>query len=120
MTDYISPELAKALRNARADAMRTSRRLKVAVGEAQYPLLRPWGGGFSLDIADAPKLRGMVDVYDGAKHLMHCLIIAAEEDSGTMLYEFKRAQEVHDSPPLDYARDENAPIALIAQAPAPH
>ena len=60
-------------------------------------------------------LRGFVDLYDGARHLYQCLIVASEEDGGQMRYEFKRSTEARDAAPLDFARDEDAPVALIPQ-----
>ena len=33
-----------------------------------------------LDAGQEPKLRGMVDVYDGARHILQGLIVAAEVD----------------------------------------
>jgi hypothetical protein len=77
---------------------------------------RFWEGGFSLDAEGAPQLRGLVDLYDGSRHLYQCLIIASEEASGEMIYEFKRHTAAIDEAPLDFYRDENAPVALIARA----
>lgn len=113
MTDYLSPEIEAALKAARKQAMRRSKRLRVHVGGESYPVLRLWDEGFSLDLEDAPHLRGMVDIFDSAKHLMQCLIVASAEENGEMLYEFKRATAANDSAPLDYARAANAPVALI-------
>ena len=48
-------------------------------------------------------------------HLYQCLIVASAEDGGEMIYEFKRATEAVDKAPLDFYRDENAPIALIGR-----
>jgi hypothetical protein len=121
MTDYLSPEVEEALKAARKAAMKKSSRLRVHVGDAQYPILKLWDKGFALDITNAPKLRGLVDIYDSAKHLMNCLIIAAEEEGDVMHYEFKRATQAHETPPLDYERDKDAPVALIGKtAPSLH
>ena len=113
MTDYISPELEEMLKAARKKAMTRSSRLRVHVGEQAYPILKLWDGGFALDAEDAPHLRGLVDIYDSAKHLMECLIIASAEEEGLMHYEFKRNTASGDGAPLDYERDEDAPIALL-------
>ncbi len=113
MTDYLSPEIADALKAARKQAMRKSSRLRVNVGDEIHPIVRLWDEGFALDLDDAPHLRGLVDVYDGAKHLMQCLIVASSKEAGEMTYEFKRATVANDSAPLDYERAANAPVALI-------
>ena len=121
MTDYLSPEIEAALKAARKAAMKKSSRLRVEMGAAQYPILKLWDKGFALDVSGAPKLRGLVDIYDGAKHLMNGLIIATEEEGDMMHYEFKRVTQAHDKAPLDYERDTNAPVALIGKAaPSPH
>ena len=116
MTDYLSPEIEAALKAARKAAMKKSSRLRVQMGETQYPILKLWDKGFALDVSGAPKLRGLVDIYDGTKHLMNGLIIATEAEGDMMHYEFKRATQAQDKPPLDYERDENAPVALIGKA----
>lgn len=55
-------------------------------------------GGFALDRDDAPKLRGLVDLYAGENHLYQCLIVASEEDGPMMRYEFKRSTLAMDKP----------------------
>ncbi len=113
MTDYLSPEIEAALKAARKQAMRKSSRLRVHVGDEKYPIMRLWDEGFALDLEDAPHLRGLVDVYDSAKHLMQCLIVASAEEAGEVIYEFKRATVANDTAPLDYERAVNAPVALL-------
>ncbi|MBU2981755.1 hypothetical protein KO498_07995 [Lentibacter algarum] len=113
MNDYLSPEIEAALKAARKQAMRNSSRLRVLVDDNSYAINRMWNEGFALDLEDAPHLRGLVDVYDGAKHLMQCLIIASDAQAGEMLYEFKRATAAVDSAPLDYVRAADAPVALL-------
>ena len=85
------------------------------MGGHDFTILRYWDEGFALNAQDAPNLRGLVDLYDGARHISQCLIVASAEDAGEMVYEFKRETMAYDQPALDYERDANAPIALIAQ-----
>ncbi|NND43362.1 MAG: hypothetical protein HKO04_14940 [Silicimonas sp.] len=115
MSDFLPKEVREGLRNARKDALRKKSRLRVKVGDLSFTILRYWDDGFALDAEDAPRIRGLVDVYDGANHLSQCLIIASEEDAGEMVYEFKRETRAHDRVPLDYDRDANAPVALISK-----
>ena len=49
-------------------------------------------------------------------HLFQCLVIANEEESNEMRFEFKRATAVADAPALDFVKAENAPVALIGKA----
>jgi hypothetical protein len=114
MTTYLSKEVREGLELARKRALRKKSRLRVGVGEARFAVLEYREGGFALDIDDAPKLRGLVDLYDGTRQLMQCLVVASEEDGHLMRYEFKRATPIADHAPLDFARDEDAPVALIA------
>ena len=80
-----------------------------------FPLLRFWHDGFAMDAAMTPKLRGLVDVYDGAMHVFQCLIVASTVENGEIVCEFKRSTAVLDRPALDYWRDENAPIAFLTK-----
>lgn len=116
MSEFLPKEVREGLRLARKQSLRKKSRLRVRAGEHDFTILRYWEEGFSLDSEDAPQLRGLVDVYDGARHISQCLIVASEEDDGEMVYEYKRETMVHDQAPLDYERDADAPIALIAKA----
>lgn len=111
--DSVPKELLEGLHQAQKAKARKQARFRVAVGEAYYPVIEFTESGFALDIEDAPKLRGLVDLYAGPNHLYECLIVASEEDGALMRYEFKRATPAEDKAPLDYARDPDAPVALL-------
>lgn len=113
MSEYLPKEVRAGLELARKSAQRKKSRLRVQAGDQTFTILRYWDDGFAVDADDMPNIRGLVDVYDGGRHLSQCLIMASSEDAGEMVYEFKRATAVLDRPPLDYTRDENAPVALI-------
>lgn len=113
MTTYVPKEVAAGLAAAQKAALRKKSRLRIAVGERRIPVLKFWETGFAVDRADAPNLRGLVDLYDGSRHLYQCLIIAAEEDGEEMRYDFKRSTEANDNAPLDFVRPDHAPIALL-------
>lgn len=113
MSEFLPKDVREGLEIARKQTMRKKSRLKVRVGDHDFTILRYWHDGFALDVDDAPHLRGLVDVYDGARHVSQCLIVASEEDAGEMVYEFKRATSAQDRVPLDYEVDANAPVALI-------
>lgn len=116
MSEYLPKEVRAGLELARKANMKKKSRLRVQVGDQTFTILRHWDDGFALDLDDAPHVRGLVDVYDGGRHLSQCLIVASEEEGGEMVYEFKRATTVSEKPPLDYFRDEAAPVALIEKA----
>lgn len=115
MTTFLPKEVQMGLDMARKADLKRKSRLRVAVGESIFPVLEFKEDGFALDIDNAPKLRGLVDLYDGGRHLYQCLIVASEEEAGMMRYEFKRSTAATDKAPLDFAREENAPIALLGR-----
>jgi len=113
MTDFLPEELQRELSAAQRRAEVRKSRLRVEAGGVHYRVLRLRKSGFSVNIEDAPNLRGLVDLYDGSRHLSQCLIVAAEAEGDLMHYEFKRNTASGDGAPLDYERDEDAPIALL-------
>lgn len=117
MTTFLSREVQEGLNAARKRAQHRKSRLRVHAGDEIFRVLRSWDDGFAMDLDVAPKLRGLVDLYDGSRHLYQCLIVASSEEDHEMIYEFKRHTAASDTPPVDFALDENAPVALITQAP---
>ncbi len=113
MSEFLPREVREGLELARKQKLRKKSRMRVKAGDQVFTILRYWDQGFALDADDAPHLRGLVDVFDGARHMSQCLIVASEEDAGEMVYEFKRATPHSETPPLDYELDANAPVALI-------
>ena len=116
MTTFLPKEVAEGLEAARKQALGKKRRLRVQAGTEVFRVLKYWDSGFSVDLQDAPQLRGLVDLYDGSRHLYQCLIVASEEEGGEMRYEFKRNTRAVDSAPLDFERDANKPVALIGRS----
>jgi hypothetical protein len=115
MSEYLPKEVRAGLELARKAARKKRSRLNIRVGDQSFVILRHWDEGFALDKDDAPHLRGLVDLYDGARHLSQCLIVASSEDDDEMVYEYKWATPASERAALDYPRDENAPVALIGR-----
>ncbi|MCR8724819.1 hypothetical protein [Frigidibacter sp. ROC022] len=115
MSDFLPREVREGLEMARKRDLARKSRLRVVVDDQIYPVRRFWDDGFSLDADGAPYLRGLVDLYDGSRHLYTCLIVASEEASGEMIYEFKRHTAAVDKPPRDFYVEEDAPVALIGR-----
>jgi hypothetical protein len=113
MLEYLPKEIREGLDAARKGEQKRKSRVRVQLGEAVFPVLRLWEGGFALDAERAPRLRGLVDLYDGANQLYHCLIVASRIENGELICEFKRATAAEDGPALDFWRDENAPAGLL-------
>lgn len=111
--DYLSSEVRAGLEMARLRERARKSRLRLQIGEAVFPVLRFWADGFALDADRTPRLRGLVDVFDGSRHLCQCLIVASTVENGEIVYDFKRATLAQDGPALDFWRDENLPVGLL-------
>ncbi len=116
MLEFLPKDIVEGLAMARNRETTRKSRLRVQVGEAVFPVLRFWHDGFALDADMAPKLRGLVDVFDGSRHIFQCLIVASSVEHGQLVCEFKRNTAVRDSAPLDYWRDEHAPVAYLPRS----
>ena len=116
MEAFLSKEIQAGLDAARRASLRKASRLRIDLNGRLLTVLRLWETGFAVAVEDAPKLRGLVDLYDGAEHLFQCLIIASDEQHGEIHYEFKRATAVSDHAALDFEKRVNAPVGLIGQS----
>ncbi|GGM01520.1 hypothetical protein GCM10011534_24230 [Pseudooceanicola nanhaiensis] len=115
MTEYLPKELRDGLKAANQLARAKKSRLRVRAGDELIPVIRFWDKGFAVEAEAAPRLRGLVDIYDGTRHMFQCLIVAADEDDGEMCYDFKRATPATDHVPLDFERPDDAPAGLIGR-----
>ena len=113
MTGYlpqaVKDELAAAHRNQRR---RRARRV-VHVGDEAFPILEFSEDGFTVDLEDAPNLRGLIDIFEGPRHLYQALIVASAEDGDVMRYEFKRNTAAASTAAVDFEQDANRPIGLL-------
>ena len=116
MTDYLPESIRAGLDEARRRDLRRRSRLCVHAGDEVYPILRFWATGFSLDADQVLALRGMVDIYDGPKHLYNSLIVAADVENGELICTMKRSTPTLDRPPLDYERDDEAPAGYLPRS----
>jgi len=115
MSEYLPQEVREGLETARKATLKRKSRMRVRVDGHDFHILRIWNNGFSLDVDDNPKLRGLVDLYKGEEHVSQCLIVATEEQSGEMRYEYKRQSLPRNSAPLDFVREDGAPAPLMEQ-----
>ena len=115
MEEMLSEELRAGLNAARINRARKASRLRLDLDGRLVPVLRLGKNGFAVSVEDAPSLPGLVDLYDGARHLFQCLIVASEESAGEMWYDFKRATPVAASAALDFELSDHAPAALITR-----
>ncbi|MCB1405191.1 MAG: hypothetical protein KDK01_02765 [Rhodobacteraceae bacterium] len=114
MLEFLPEDVRRGLEAARNRAARRGSRLCVHVGDQVFPILTLGDAGFSVDARHVPRLRGLVDIFDGPRHISRALIIAASEDGRTMTYEFKRETPVFQTPVRDYADDRALPSGYLA------
>ena len=112
MTDMLPKEVRAGLEEARKRDLKRRSRLRVMVGDEIYPILKFWETGFALDADQVQHLRGLVDIYDGTRHLYQSLIIASDVEEGDLICTMKRSTIAHDSVPLDYVRESDAPAEV--------
>ena len=115
MLEFLPKEVLEGLEGARKREQRKKSRLRVRVEDEVFPILRMWENGFCVARGTAKQLRGLVDVYDGSRHLYQALIVASHDDEFEINYDFKRSTSAVNGQPLDYDRPDDAPVALLAQ-----
>ena len=113
--DTLPDSIAAELHVAQKKAARRKNRFRVEANGQSLSIVQMSQDGFVVERADATRLRGLVDLFDAGRHLSQCLIVAAQEDGEHIHYEFKRNTTATDGAPLDFERDENAPIALLGR-----
>lgn len=116
MSTFLPNDILEHLEEARRRDWQDSRRLRIESGSQRLAVTRAWEGGFALHARTAPNLRGLVDLYDGARHLKRCLIVASEEDGEEMRFELKVVNEATGEQPVDFERDPKAPVALLSKS----
>lgn len=113
MTDFLPEEVRAGLEKARRAAERKKSKLRVVAGDVSVPVLRAWDTGFAIAAEEAAHLRGLVDIYEGERHMGQQLIVTSREEDGEWIYDVKRTNIVMDRAPKDFAVAEDAPAALI-------
>jgi len=114
MDGYLPKDIQDGLDTARKTAGRQRPNLRAQMADGSWQqVVRTWDGGFSLDRAKAGQIRGLIDLYDGARHVSRCLIVASSQQAGEMQFEYKRITQAWGTQPLDFVRRADAPRALI-------
>lgn len=114
MTDLLPQSVREALHQSRREAELRRSRLTVKSGTSTLRVLRMWTRGFAVELTDdTPVMRGLVDLFDGSRHVCQALIVTARDQDGERVYEFKRNTAAADKAPLDFARAEDAPVGLL-------
>lgn len=112
MFTYLSAEVREGLERARQKASPRSRRLALHLGDDVYPIRRVWNDGFAIELGRVNRLRGHVEIHEGSRHILTCLIAATDVQDDELICHFKRVSPVLDRAPLDYEVEEELPILL--------
>ena len=113
--EFLPKDVLAGLQEAgRREGKRPSR-LRVQAAGKFWPVLRRWKGGFSVDAALVPHLRGLVNIYEGDRHIASALIVAAEIAGEELICSTKRETPVMQGPALDFVREDRAKPALAPQ-----
>ncbi|WP_296417959.1 hypothetical protein [Pseudooctadecabacter sp.] len=115
MLESLPPSIWNEIHAAQRKADRRRSRLRVEANGDSFRILRMTSEGFVVEAETTPRLRGLVDLYDGSRLLSQCLIMAASQDGDEMIYDFKRNTSAADGAPLDFERPDDAPIALLGR-----
>lgn len=113
MLEYLPAEVREGLDRARKRASARSRRLALHLNDAVFPILRLWEGGFAVDAARISHLRGFVEIHEGPRLILTCLIQATDVQDGQLICTFKRATPAQDRAALDYEVETERPSGLL-------
>ena len=114
MNDVLPQAVQDGLDAARKAALQRNDRLCVHDGDNIYRIVGFWNDRLSLAAADAHKLRGRVEIYDGARHLYQCLIVNSRIEGDVCLFDFKWLHPVADRAAVDFELPNFVPAGLIA------
>jgi hypothetical protein len=115
MTEFLPRDLQDQLDAARRQTRRRRATRVVHAGDEAFPILDYSDTGFAVDAGDVPRLRGLIDIYDGARHLARALIVASAREGDLMRYEFKRNTAAASSAPVDFERTAPSPAGLLTR-----
>ncbi|MBY4894425.1 hypothetical protein KUL25_16840 [Rhodobacteraceae bacterium N5(2021)] len=115
MSEYLPKEIRDQLAAARRHVKRKQATRAVHVGDEAFAILEMTSDGFALIADEAPRLRGLVDIYEGAQHLYQALIIASAEDGDLIRYDFKRNTATARTAPVDFVQSDTRPAGLLSK-----
>ena len=112
MSTFLSKDVLAGLEAAQKTSLKKKNRFRVEFNKNHFPVMRLTQNGFCVEAEMAPMIRGLVDLYDGDKHLKQCLIVASKEENGIVHFDYKRNMATQTSAPKDFFQ-ENKVVALI-------
>ena len=112
MSTFLSKDVLAGIEVAQKTSLKKKNRLRVEFNKNHFPVMWLTQNGFCVEAEMAPMIRGLVDLYDGDKHLKQCLIVASKEENGIVYFDYKRNTATQTSAPKDFCQ-ENKVVALI-------
>ena len=112
MSTFLSKDVLAGIEAAQKTSFKKKNRLRVEFNRNHYPIISLTQNGFCVEAEMAPMIRGLVDLYDGDKHLKQCLIVASKEENGIVHFDFKRDTDTQTSAPKDFYQESKV-AALI-------
>lgn len=116
MSEYLPKEIREQLAAAVAKGKRKRATRAVHIGDEAFAILEMSEHGFSVEAESTPRLRGLIDIYEGAHHAYRALIIAASRDGAMMRYDFKRNTSAMQQAPVDFEISAPRPTGLLSRA----
>ena len=102
MSTFLSKDVLAGIEAAQKTSSKKKNRLRVEFNKNYFPVMRHTKNGFSIEAEMAPMIRGLVDLYDGDRHLKQCLIVASKEENGLVHFDFKREAATQTSASKDF------------------
>ena len=112
MSTFLSKDVLSGIEVAQKTSLKKKNRLRVEFNKNHFPVMWLTQNGFCVEAEMDPMIRGLVDLYDGDKHLKQCLIVASKEENGVVHFDFKRKTATQNSAPKDFYQESRA-AALI-------
>ena len=116
MSEYLPKEIRDQLAAAQKRARKKRATRSVHIGDEAFAIVDMSDDGFAVIAEDTPHLRGLVDIFDGPRHLYQALIVAASEDGDFMRYDFKRNTAAARSAPVDFERADSVIAGILTKA----
>jgi hypothetical protein len=82
---------------------RRGRPLVMECGSRRFPVVAMGSESCLIDAPDEAVPRGFVDIFDGERHVAHCLIVLAAPEGPFLRCIFKRRTPPRLEPPRDFA-----------------
>lgn len=111
--DVLRNDIAAALGARAVKARRT--RFQMRSGADAHDIRELRDDGFTLTADEPPLVRGHVDIFEADDRIARGLIYCTGSEGGVVTYAFKRNTADLPPAPVDWARPDDAPVALIAR-----